>query len=91
MLPLTLDQYLELLDIAGKQPRKDKPSGSIPSHLAPILERLGVREQKLATAVDAFDHGFGSVVGSPEKVALAARNAKKRCFRGISMCREVFV
>ena len=40
-LPLTEDQYLELLDWTGRQVRSDK-RGSIPSDLAPILERLQV-------------------------------------------------
>jgi hypothetical protein len=38
-LPLTEDQYLELLDWTGRQLRADK-RGAIPAGLAPILERL---------------------------------------------------
>jgi hypothetical protein len=37
-LPMTLEEYLELLDWTGRQVRADKP-GAIPLGLAPILER----------------------------------------------------
>jgi hypothetical protein len=40
ILPMSLDEYLELLDWSGRTVRAGK--GSIPTHLAPILVRLGI-------------------------------------------------
>lgn len=40
-LPFDLDQYLTLVDVAGRIIREDK-RGAIPDDLPPILERLGV-------------------------------------------------
>ena len=46
LLPFSLAEYLELLDWRGRQTREDKP-GAIPSHLAPILERLQTSGEEL--------------------------------------------
>ena len=43
-LPMTLDQYLKLVDWTGRQLRKDK-KGKIPTECLPILERLSCSEE----------------------------------------------
>ena len=42
LLPISVEDYLQLLDASGRILRDDK-AGSIPTQLAPILERLGIR------------------------------------------------
>lgn len=44
-LPITLKEYLKLLDSVGRVLRKDK-RGSIPKALPPILERLGLEPKR---------------------------------------------
>src|SRR5688572_11814470 len=41
LLDISLDEYLQLLDCAGRQHRTGK-RGAIPASLAPIVERLGI-------------------------------------------------
>ena len=55
-LPLTLDDYLALLDWTGRV-RSDK-RGAIPVQLRPIIERLGAQIMQ----------GCGRVLGAPETV-----------------------
>ena len=53
-LPMTLDQYLSLLDSLGRMVRKGK-RGVIPQDLAPILERLKLDAQRwLDSILDTF-------------------------------------
>jgi len=49
-LPITLEQYLSLLDTLGRVVRSDK-RGYIPSDLPPILGRLGVESQNWLDSV----------------------------------------
>jgi REP element-mobilizing transposase RayT len=57
-LPMTLDEYLELLDWTGRQVRADK-RGAIPLHLAPILERLHINGDAWVDTIDQFGRLFG--------------------------------
>jgi len=47
-LPLATDRYLSLLDYAGRLNRPGK-HGKIPADLSPVLERLGIEPQGVAT------------------------------------------
>ena len=56
LLPLTLDDYLTLLDWSGRQVQAGK-SGAIPSKFPPILERLGMSSHiwtELATKIERW-------------------------------------
>jgi hypothetical protein len=89
LLSLTLDQYLELLDTTGRviQPGK---SGSIPSHLEGILDRLGIRADKWTTVISGHDKLFGKIVGAPFQVIRRAQAAGCRWYRGITACKSIF-
>ena len=53
-LPMTVDQYLSLLDLLGRVIRAGK-RGYIPADLPPILQRLGLEPQTwLASFLDLF-------------------------------------
>ena len=86
-IDLTLEQYLELLDFSGREIKRDKP-GSIPQHLAPILERLRIRGLRILS--QRFQELFCYVVGDPEAVQRHAANQNRRWFRGIRNCRRFF-
>ena len=89
LLPLSLPKYLEFLDWTGRQLVPGK-AGAIPAHLAPILERLGVRADRWIETVTKFGRSFGHVVGRAAAVAAHAAKLGRRFWRGIGACREAF-
>jgi hypothetical protein len=89
LLSLTLDQYLELLDATGRVVQPGK-SGSIPSHLDGILDRLGIRTDMWTAMISGYDKLFGKIVGGPSQVIHRAREAGCRWYRGITACRSSF-
>mgnify|MGYP002623053666 FL=1 len=92
VLPLQLDDYLQLLDWTGRQLVKDKP-GAIPKHLAPILERLGMAATKAEQWLDLianFDKLFTHVVGTSQQLVDRAAEKGRRYFRGRPACEAAF-
>jgi hypothetical protein len=89
ILPMGLDAYLELLDWSGRLVRTGK-RGSIPSHQAPILTRLGIKADCWSEIVARFDQWFGHVVGRASRVIERARQAGRRYYRGQSHCAMAF-
>lgn len=67
-LPVSMARYLELLDWTGRQLRADKV-GSIPEHLAPILQRIGVDTHGWCDVVQKFGRIFKRAAGTPESLA----------------------
>jgi len=63
-LPMTLDQYLELLDWTGRQLRRDK-AGRIPAEFGPILERLDCSAETWLDLVKNFRKRFRTEAGRP--------------------------
>ena len=61
-LPMTLDDYLKLLDWTGRQIRKDK-RGQIPDACAPILERLECSPETWLDFVQNFRLRFRNEAG----------------------------
>jgi hypothetical protein len=62
LLPVSLDDYLTLLDWTGRQIPKDKKR-SISSKLAPILQRLQINVDNRLETISEFDSRFTHVVG----------------------------
>jgi hypothetical protein len=62
-LPMTISEYLGLLDWSGHQIVEGK-RGAIPEHLAPILSRLGIPPESWLTLVTEFGRLFHRVAGS---------------------------
>jgi hypothetical protein len=89
LLPITLDDYLELLDSSGRIVREGK-SGAIPKHLEPILDRLGIRREMWSALITGYERMFGQVVGAPAKLVERAAEVGKRWFRGKSQCAAAF-
>ncbi len=89
LLPLSIDHYLQLLDISGRTIREGK-SGSIPAHLAPILDRLGIRQGMWFEAVANFDQLFGHIVGKSQTLIERASQAGKKCYHGKPACAAAF-
>ena len=60
---MSLDDYLTLLDWTGRQLVPGK-RGSIPAHLEPILERLGLTSSSVVRLASGFGELFHRVAGS---------------------------
>ena len=89
LLPLSLDEYLRLLDWTGRQVRQGK-RGAIPKTLAPILERLAICEDALLESLEHFDELFGHVMGRPADLAKAAAEMGVRWLKGQRANRRLF-
>jgi hypothetical protein len=89
ILEMSLEEYLGLVDCAGRQLRSGKKH-AIPADLAPILERLHLREATWRDAIEQFERQAGHVVGRACHVAQYAAQAGRRWFRGIRHCARVF-
>jgi REP element-mobilizing transposase RayT len=81
-LPITLEQFIELVDWTGREVRADK-AGAIPAHLAPIFERLGLRSENWLDTVQQFGRRFGPVVGRAAQVRKRTRKSGRRWRRGL--------
>ncbi len=89
LLPITLDEYLQLLDISGRIVREGK-TGAIPDHLAPILKRLGVAATLWGELITQFDRWFGHLVGKADRLTDRAAVAGRRWYWGRARCAEAF-
>jgi hypothetical protein len=67
-LSVSLESYLQLLDWTGRALRADK-KGSIPEHLQPILQRIGLDGPTWCELVGEFRVHFRRVVGTAEELA----------------------
>lgn len=88
-LEMTFAEYLSLLDWTGRQIRRGK-TGSIPVHLAPILERLHINAEAWVTAVANFSRWFRTAVGRAENLAREAARRGRKFLHGTSRSRTVF-
>ena len=89
ILSLELDDYLKLLDWTGREVIEGK-RGAIPSHLAPILDRLRITSSGWLEGIESFEKKFGRIVGSAAQIAAKAARHGRRWFRGIATARETF-
>jgi hypothetical protein len=89
LLPMTLEQYLSFLDHAGRALRGDKRN-SIPPDLAPILERLNLRETTWLEAIEGFEKHAGRVFGRVSGMVESAARAGRHWFRGVRHCARIF-
>ncbi|MCP4190465.1 MAG: hypothetical protein GY768_07535, partial [Planctomycetaceae bacterium] len=87
LLPLALDDYLAMLDWTGRQVHGDQ-RGSIPEHLAPILDRLGINREMWTDLTTQFDRYFGRIVGRAANVATRAAEAGRRFYHGQATCAQ---
>ena len=88
-LEMNVEDYLELADWTGRQFREDK-KGAIPENLAPILERLKIKQEGWLLAAKNFGRLFKRFAGSAEKVADRARQHGRKYHQGRDACEEIF-
>ena len=88
-LPIDLEHYIKFVDWTGRQIREDK-RGSIPSHLAPILERIGVREEAWFETVRDFFQQAHRVVGCERSMLAAASAIGQQWLQGVNFFKHAF-
>ena len=86
---MELTRYLSLLDWTGRQLRAGK-RGTIPDHLAPILERLRINGDGWLEMVRHFGRRFKRVVGRADSLTTAALRTGRRWFQGHRAARIAF-
>ena len=89
LLPMSLDEYLKLLDWCGRQVRGDKV-GTIPEDLAPIVERLGIVAEELVDTIREFPQRFRRLAGTVEQFRQRAAQAGRRWLQGVRSAARVF-
>ena len=72
LLPISLEQFLELIDWTGRNIRSDK-RGAIPANLDPIMNRLGINTGSWCKLIETFKSCFKRVVGSSSQLEDAAK------------------
>jgi len=70
-LDMELEDYLELLDWAGRQKKSDQQH-AIPSQLPPILNRLGLTEEGWVELTSEFRRLFRLAAGRPSSLSREA-------------------
>ncbi len=88
-LPMSLADYLRLLDWTGRQLRRDK-RGAIPSDVAPILQRLKITDDGWLHLVQDFSRMFRRAAGTPATLATEATRRGRRWLKGIGSSRATF-
>ena len=88
-LPVSLDEYLELLDWTGRQVAAGK-RGMIDSAYPPILERLGLQPASWLKTIEQFDTSFHGAVGRAEAMVAKAAQTGRHWIQGLSHCRGAF-
>ncbi|MBI4696418.1 MAG: hypothetical protein HY749_20610 [Gammaproteobacteria bacterium] len=80
-LPCNLQDYLELVDTAGRLAHPHK-RGAIPATQIPILEVLGIARDEWLATVTQMQRRFELVLGSPLRRELFAAKQGRRWHRG---------
>lgn len=80
-LPMSLKDYLTLLDWTGRQGRLDK-RGKVPASLAPILQRIGIESSMWCDLVWNFKKYFGKSAGRPASLQSEAERSGRAWCRG---------
>jgi hypothetical protein len=88
-LPMSLDDYLRLLDWTGRQIRADK-RGAIPADLRPILERLAINADTWLDTVSFFGRWFHRAVGRLSSMAARASRSGRSWFQGLRFSNLAF-
>ncbi|MBS0456218.1 MAG: transposase [Proteobacteria bacterium] len=84
MLPVTLGDYLTLVEWTGKQVRPDK-RGVLAAHAPSVLARFEQRPERWTTRVKAIGSGYWRVVGEVEDLVERAKQLQQRWLKGIGL------
>ena len=88
-LPVSLSEYLRLVDWTGRQARPDKRV-AIPGELAPILSRLQLSAETWVDTVLNFGRWFKRAAGRAENLTAEAARRGRHWLQGMSHSRVAF-
>ena len=88
-LPISLAEYLELFDWAGRQVVGGK-RGAIDEACPPILERLGLQPSLWLETIEQFGTCFHGAVGHVEAMVHQAARTGRHWIQGVRLCRDAF-
>ena len=89
VLPLKLDEYLELVEWSGRMLREDK-RGKIPQHLAPILQRLQIDRENWLNTVEKYGGWFCHAAGRVDSIVKAAKEYGRQWLKGLTTSQVAF-
>lgn len=89
-IPFSLHDYLQLVDYSGRAILENK-RGAIPSHLSPILSRLGINQDNWLDNVSQFEQRFNLVVGTIERLKEVASQLKQKWIKGASSAKQLYL
>jgi hypothetical protein len=89
LFEMTLEIYLNLLDTVGRMIRTGK-RGAIPGNLASIVERIGLRSERLADCVETYGKWARQMVGAENNMRQLAEKTKRKWLQGIGKAGQFF-
>lgn len=89
ILPITVAEYLDLVDRSGRITRSDK-RGTIDADLAPILLRIGANPDAWPETISRFGYKFSLVAGLLANLRDFADRLGRRWFKGVAAARAAF-
>ena len=87
-LPCTRLEYFELVDTTGRLIKKGK--GAIPKNIAPILYRLGLKQDSWVQTIVSLAQDFASFMGRPESLERCMVLLDRPGMRGVKQARDIF-
>jgi hypothetical protein len=87
-LPISVGDYLNLLDWTGRQLRSDK-RGSTPESAKPIFERLGIDANIWCELTRDFGRLFSTVAGQPKVIEMTRSRSRHQRYKIRSRAREL--
>ena len=87
-IPFRLQDYLTLVDWSGRAIRADKP-GYIPTHVPPILERLGMEHRATLDYLRRKHDCQTNALGPVSRVRAMARSAGLKFIKGIRLSQRL--
>lgn len=87
-LPMTIEQYLSVVDWTGRCLREGK-RGAIPADLEPIMSRLAQNNDAFLIASQNFGKLFKRYCGSPDNLRMHAHKKGLKKVHGLRFAREL--
>ena len=88
MPPITVGEYINLVDDTGRQVRKDKP-GAISGAEPRALNKLGISADHWTRKVKGVGSGFWRVVGTVDDIQEKAAAMQQQFLRGVGFARSL--